>query len=316
MFRAHKYGKRTSKTLARWYHDASHTDTEVVAVVPSNGNRTIRDISSIPGAPLRTIWVKTDLIQKLLPLEAIEKYEEASTLPNKYRENKMQFAGHQFGIPTFYLDISSSRTKWIFCQLTWSPVLSFLLEDASFSDVEYFWFIDYDVTFTGNITSLLEITRHDDSDLLSVSMLEEDTINSTNIFQLEEEDLRKDNWTWWNLGKLWSGQNSRRAFASTMRLSRRMIRWCLEAMFTPTNFAIDELFFRSLCHTNTQCKYRPLQSFKNKLGYPLVSFHTYGWRSKDQMLISALRHHSTKDQLWHSIKRGSNIYKGLETWFE
>ena len=117
------------------------------------------------------------------------------------------------------------------------------------------------------------------------------------MVQTEEEVASLENleprnkWMWWPLGKLWTNHilrnqrkhgsafslrkdvlehdeettkfpRTRRSFAGIIRVSDRMIKWALEAMFIPRrlNWSLDEIFFRTICELEPECTYRPLQS--------------------------------------------------------
>lgn len=87
---------------------------------------------------------------------------------------------------------------------------------------------------------------------------------------------------WWGLGHKWASHRlnfshsldshkfpesyTRRSYTGIMRISVRMLEWALEGMFVPRkmNWAIDELFFRTTCEMEPDCKYFPLNDVKLK----------------------------------------------------
>lgn len=96
---------------------------------------------------------------------------------------------------------------------------------------------------------------------------------------LKKEGLEAGNgWMWWQLGNRWTEHmisqlpsdspqkhtksKTRRSFAGITRVSDRMIKWVLESMFMPKklNWALDEIFFRTVCEMKPECVYVPMNS--------------------------------------------------------
>jgi len=163
--------------------------------------------------------------------------------------------------------------------------------------------VDYDVAFTGDIGNMLKVTQNDDSDFLTVSCIFSNTTDIELINEKEKEATASEkDWYWYMNSKMWLGKRKFiRSYTSTMRLSRRMMLWCLEAMFTPTIWTIDEVFYRTICDSKPDCKYRPLQTFTINKQSVLTS-ETYTYRFNQNEYFENLKKGIATNQLWHSIK--------------
>eukprot|EP00924_Labyrinthula_sp_SR-Ha-C_P004747 snap_masked-scaffold_1-processed-gene-10.24-mRNA-1 protein AED:1.00 eAED:1.00 QI:0/-1/0/0/-1/1/1/0/810 len=131
---------------------------------------------------------------------------------------------------------------------------------------------------------------------------------------------------------------SRNSYASVLRLSPRMVKLALDAILTPTNWGIDETFYRTLCEQDPNCSYVPVQTILlddeylkkqglNMSNYPgkhygkksmAAAKHTFEVRKRDDPKFPyfqrLLAQNQTRSQLWHAVK-SQDIFP-QEYWFQ
>ena len=168
--------QRVSRTVFKWSEDASkHQIPFLLSYSESVANNNYDLLTKLlPDSYAHSFSVNQTKLPSLIPLAALNEY----TLAAADRGHLMlteQINGTFF----FHSSLHSWRTYWVWCQLTWAPLLSRILleldqavsaDDRTVAE-RFFWLLDYDVTFTGDISELIFLTSGEKSDFLAKSQV-------------------------------------------------------------------------------------------------------------------------------------------------
>ena len=179
--RTHLNNPRIQQTINVWTRDLSQVSVPLYVNVVSKKTDLFHDIVSKGNGGFTALLVNQSRVVYLLPREALAIYGLASD-----RRGVLMFTVQLKGVHVFSIPLHHERILWLWCQLTWAPLFSkFMLENEVRRDGmqekhenqkgeekrRYFWLVDYDVAFTGNISMLIELTKEIDADLLAPSQV-------------------------------------------------------------------------------------------------------------------------------------------------
>jgi len=309
VMKALPFNERVNRTMHAWAFSLER-DLGVPFLVTKLANSNLTEFieeAKRPRGSFDFLFINaTSMVLETLPKEAVEGAVRACENPfnNQMLCKNPDGKGLIFN-PKFR---NVANLGWLWTILSTLVTLRELLEIKP--ELEYVWFFEADVQYSGRLSDLLLRTGDDDSDILAISWENAHKVRPESIRDIEKKRYNSQNVMWWGLLAAWQSERTKfgHLHASSIRLSRRFIHWCLEAAFIPLDWSIDETFFWDVCTRNPECKYTPLQFYG--LGLRLNIYYVKDRQEYYNRLQSD--NGAFSNELWHAIKK--ETVDPLEKW--
>ncbi|GBG31671.1 Hypothetical Protein FCC1311_078962 [Hondaea fermentalgiana] len=314
VMKTHLFTDRVNKTLHSWARSLNKEGGEVIAAVLGNG-RQGRLFDQFKAEHTREDAISYSLMhvdnvgvsRHVIPYEAVDAYDQTCSTKGKEvlcDRDTGGFNHEETG--------NTNRLMWLFTYANSMSIFKEMLESRP--DLEYLWLVDYDVTFTGDLSILFDAVQHDDADMLAVSF-HHSASNPEDVLSAEKKKQGLSRWS--KVAHFWRpNKTSHHVCTGLLRLSRRMLHWALEVAFQPLNWSVDEVFFYDVCDTfKPACKFTPFNLFDVVNPRGVRTYQTAPQTDFASSLMDSKKGARARNMIWHAIKE-DEVLKPVEPWLD